>query len=66
MLHNLTPSNASSVSVSYVEFLSMFRQNRTNLFDIIEPAESVYSEDDLVGLDAKIPGGKFDSSRSGA
>ncbi|CAJ1936173.1 unnamed protein product [Cylindrotheca closterium] len=52
--------------ISYAEFLSMFRQNRTNLFDIIEPAESVYSEDGLLGLDAKIPGGKFDSSRSGA
>lgn len=55
--------------ISYAEFLNMFRQNRTNLFDMIVPGptESVHSGDEsLVGLDAKIPGGKFDSSRSGA
>ena len=62
-------SNANSFAVSYTEFLSMFRQNRTNLFDMIAPGptESIHSADEsLLGLDAKIPGGKFDSSRSGA
>ena len=62
-------SDPDSFAVSYTEFLNMFRQNRTNLYDMIVPGptESVHSGDEsLVGLDAKIPGGKFDSSRSGA
>jgi len=58
--------------LSYAEFLNMFHQNRTNLFDDISTRESSAEdnlstrESSLVGLDAKIPGGKFDSSRSGA
>jgi len=52
--------------LSYAEFLNMFHQNRTNLFDDMSTRESSVDENLLVGLDAKIPGGKFDSSRSGA
>jgi len=56
--------------ISYREFLEMFREKRTNYIDTLGPVrmESTMTVDDdnLVGLDAHIPGGKFDSSRSGA
>jgi Ca2+-binding EF-hand superfamily protein len=48
--------------ISYVEFLSLFQKNRTHfLGDMSAESTRTVGEGTLVGLDAKIPGGKFDS-----
>ena len=53
--------------VSYEEFLEMFRKQTKVLVEEVQtrtPEGSVHNVDDvdhsLLGLDAKIPGGKFD------
>jgi len=49
--------------ISYVEFLSLFQKNRSNLLVEFSPQSTKsMADDNLVGLDAKIPGGKFDPS----
>jgi hypothetical protein len=44
----------------------MFHEKRNRVFDNLENRESTVNSEDLVGLDAKIPGGRYDSTRSGA
>ena len=50
--------------VSYEEFKKMFNQRKMSsknvIYDAIEDDEGDEVDDGLVGLDAKIPGGKFD------
>jgi hypothetical protein len=49
--------------VSYEEFLEMFRNQRNNMIAMAHMESEVAEGDDqLVGLDMKIPGGRFDSS----
>jgi hypothetical protein len=49
--------------VSYEEFLKMFRNQRSNMITMAHMESEVTEGDDqLVGLDTKIPGGRFDSS----
>ena len=52
--------------VSYKEFLALFRKNRISKVIQVAHLESSVSEKEgdasLVGLDAKIPGGKYDST----
>jgi hypothetical protein len=51
--------------ISYEEFLECFRDRRVQMVKKIEYSRNVESppptSDDLLGLDAKIPGGVFDS-----
>jgi hypothetical protein len=51
-------------SVSYPEFLEMFRSETISLVQSVVKSESTVSgeEGSLLGIDAKIPGGRFDSS----
>lgn len=48
--------------ITYKEFLTAFRSKTHSVANQLAHMESAESEDDkdLVGLDAKIPGGKFD------
>jgi hypothetical protein len=52
--------------VTYQEFLTMFRKKTVALKKTVVHEESditdAGSDEDLLGLDAKIPGGRFDSS----
>ena len=52
--------------VSYKEFLGLFRKKHLNRVFQIAHLESTMSEQEgdsnLVGLEAKIPGGKYDST----
>lgn len=67
MLLLLPPNRIMFSVVSYKEFLTMFHAKRTRVFDNLQPMEStVGREEGLIGLDAKIPGGCYDSTRSGA
>ena len=52
--------------ISWDEFLQLFRQQHTKRMSAIQHMESTATESDanLIGLDAKIPGGKFDSTVS--
>lgn len=54
-----------SALVSFDEFKAMFRKNANSnkklLFDAGD--DGAENEGNLVGLDAKIPGGKYDASR---
>jgi len=49
--------------VSYEEFLSLFRSEQTSFINKAVSLDYTMSCDDesLLGLDAKIPGGKYDS-----
>jgi hypothetical protein len=51
-------------SVSYPEFLEMFRKETNSLVQSCVKAESTMGDDEesLLGIDTKIPGGKYDSS----
>jgi hypothetical protein len=55
-------------AVSYQDFLQLFRNKRKALVNEIEAMDTSGDSDSnsagLVGLDAKIPGGKFDSTIS--
>ena len=52
-----------SVVVSYQEFLEMFRKQQQHLVNSFMRIESSIDDDgSLVGIDTKIPGGKFDTS----
>lgn len=55
---------SSSVSVSFDEFVAMFRTQTKELsLDNATSIDSKRSEEgSLLGLDAKIPGGKYDST----
>lgn len=61
----LSCSNQSFAPVSYPEFLEMFRSSQNSMLLQVRHMESEMSVDDsnkgLIGLDAKIPGGKYDS-----
>lgn len=49
--------------ISYQEFLQVFRsQNYQIAADAGDDGSSMHSDKGLVGLDAKIPGGKYDKS----
>eukprot|EP00339_Tiarina_fusa_P000908 CAMPEP_0116998546 /NCGR_PEP_ID=MMETSP0472-20121206/1577_1 /TAXON_ID=693140 ORGANISM="Tiarina fusus, Strain LIS" /NCGR_SAMPLE_ID=MMETSP0472 /ASSEMBLY_ACC=CAM_ASM_000603 /LENGTH=556 /DNA_ID=CAMNT_0004697725 /DNA_START=11 /DNA_END=1681 /DNA_ORIENTATION=+ len=52
--------------ISWEDFLELFRSHNAAILDRLERAESAMGDGDsvLVGLDAKIPGGKYDSSVS--
>lgn len=55
------------VTVSYQEFLVMFRKQTNSLVsDLIKVKSDVshVDEDTLVGIDTKIPGGIYDSQAS--
>jgi len=50
--------------ISYPEFLKMFRQQTSSLIDQVTRFDSTGTsvhDGSLVGIDAKIPGGKYDS-----
>jgi hypothetical protein len=53
--------------ISYAEFLEAFRKETEAIADNIalvrKPSDEI-NEDELVGLDAKIPGGRYDSDLS--
>ena len=56
-----------TIAVSWDEFLILFRQQSASILGQLQPRESTLSEaaegdGELLGLDAKIPGGKFDSN----
>lgn len=54
----------TSDAVSYQEFLAMFRKQTSTLVNDLQTLDSTVSSIDesaLVSIDAKIPGGKFDS-----
>lgn len=55
-----------NILVSWDEFLQLFRQQHTKRMSEIQHLESTVTEGDanLIGLDAKIPGGRFDSTVS--
>jgi hypothetical protein len=51
--------------ISYPEFLEMFRKKTVEAKkEVLEQGDSssVSTKDNLLGFDAKIPGGRFDSS----
>jgi len=60
MISNLS---SLSLSVSFDEFKQLFRKNNSNMarqVEYLDSSVSTFNESGLVGLDAKIPGGKFD------
>jgi len=51
--------------VSFNEFLAMFRSKNFNAADMIETYETESADEaDLLGIDAVIPGGRYDSGRT--
>eukprot|EP00537_Pseudo-nitzschia_pungens_P016388 CAMPEP_0172400830 /NCGR_PEP_ID=MMETSP1061-20121228/47757_1 /TAXON_ID=37318 /ORGANISM="Pseudo-nitzschia pungens, Strain cf. pungens" /LENGTH=564 /DNA_ID=CAMNT_0013134251 /DNA_START=305 /DNA_END=1999 /DNA_ORIENTATION=- len=51
--------------VSFDEFLAMFRSQNFNAADMIETYETESTDEaDLLGIDAVIPGGRYDSGRT--